>query len=120
MKTPMPLSAVVAVVFLGWSAPTLSDEAKGDGLFQTKVVPFADLNTVRPEGAKTLYHRIQRAARQVCDLRIGPQKPQQRRLQNTCYAEAVAHAVQHVNLPQLTASHDAAIARAAAYNLSAQ
>lgn len=111
MKTPISILAVVAIAFLGWPAPTLSNEAEGDELLRI-AVPFADLNMMHPDGAKALYSRIREAARQVCGVRIGPQSPQERRVQSTCFAEAVADAVKQVNRQQLTAMHDAAIARA--------
>jgi UrcA family protein len=66
-------------------------------------VSFRDLDLSSPEGAKTLYRRIQSAAKQVCGYRGADLIEQS--FWNGCYRNAVSDAVVKVNSPLLTAVH---------------
>jgi UrcA family protein len=73
---------------------------------RTQIVTFADLDTTRAAGAHALYHRIQRAARDVCevdDARAYPSESYQH-----CTSAAIARAVAEVGSPLLTQYHLAA------------
>ena len=66
-------------------------------------VSFRDLNLSEPAGAKTLYGRIQTAAREVCG-RTGADFIEVSAWRS-CYRRAVDDAVRKVNNPLLTAVH---------------
>lgn len=73
---------------------------------KSEVVRFADLDLAKPEGALTLYKRIQHAARKAC----GSESYDTRILTpfgnySNCYHKAMDGAVKHVNQPMLTAIH---------------
>jgi UrcA family protein len=64
-----------------------------------QVVRFADLDLTRPAGAQELYHRIQYAARDVCETsdRLGPDR--------RCIEQAIARAIAEVGTPLLRTRH---------------
>lgn len=66
-------------------------------------VSYRDLDLSTPEGAKALYGRIQRAAKQVCGY-AGADMIEQS-IWNSCYRNAISDAVGKVNSPLLTAVH---------------
>jgi UrcA family protein len=66
-------------------------------------VSYADLDISGPAGAKTLYSRIQAAAKQVCG-HAGADVIEQG-IWRSCYRNAVGDAVRKVNNPLLTAVH---------------
>ena len=73
---------------------------------RTEIVSFADLDTTRIAGAQALYHRIQYAAKDVCeapDARTYSQSYQH------CKSAAISRAVADVGSPLLTEYHQAAI-----------
>jgi UrcA family protein len=72
----------------------------------TVTVSFADLDLSKPEGAETLYQRIQAAARQVCggsvDTRYG-RDLSRRQAVRACYEKALADAIKQVDNSNLLA-----------------
>ena len=94
-------SAWVALVVLASASasgnPNDTDETHG------VKVNYEDLNPDTLAGASILYHRIERAARQVCEADAAPVPHGQWK---TCYRMAIAAAVARVDSPWLTAIHD--------------
>jgi UrcA family protein len=68
-------------------------------------VKFGDLNLANSGGVETLYKRIERAARRVCDIDSEQSDPSRQSHWRYCYKTAVANAVQDVNNQNLTAMH---------------
>jgi UrcA family protein len=66
-------------------------------------VSFRDLDLSNPEEVKTLYRRIQRAARQVCGYES--YEPIEQLMWRECYKAAIANAVAKVRSPLLTAEN---------------
>ncbi len=94
-------SAWVALLALA-SAAASSNPSDTDELHAMKV-DYADLNVHTLAGAAVLYHRIERAARDVC----GPDSEVSRHGQwKLCCRMAIAAAVAKVNSPWLAAIHD--------------
>src|SRR5215831_14003577 len=64
-----------------------------------QVVSYADLDLTRPAGAQELYHRIQHAARDVCETyyRLAPDR--------RCIRQAIARALAEVGAPLLMTPH---------------
>jgi len=69
------------------------------------LVHFSDLNLDRPRDVARLYHRIAVAADKVCGPRFLGGLPQSS-VYTSCYHDAVAQAVAHVNQPRLTAYYE--------------
>ena len=86
-------------------------EASGfDRRYVTKsvTVPYADLNLKNEEGALTLYQRLQRASRAVCDVYDGSFSTislRDRVNTRKCYHEALTAAVESANSDKLTSIH---------------
>ena len=70
-----------------------------------EVVRFADLDLTRPAGAQELYRRIERAARDVCELRGADYYGLN--ADTTCRKSAIARAIEHVGVPLLRDQHQA-------------
>lgn len=68
-------------------------------------VSYADLDLSKRAGAETLYRRIRKAARAVCEP--GSLSPGRMGVWRDCIEEAVANAVVSINRPTLTALHRA-------------
>jgi UrcA family protein len=83
------------------SANCLAGEQPND--VRRQVVRFAELDLTRPAGAEELYRRIQRAAREVCQI-----DGWRGYASMECINSAIARAVAAVNTPLLTAHHQAA------------
>jgi UrcA family protein len=66
----------------------------------TKTVRYADLDIQNPTDAKTLYHRIRVAARDVCDTHSRDWF--EREAGHACIERATDDAVRKVNAPALT------------------
>jgi UrcA family protein len=79
---------------------------------QSIAVSYAELDVSRPEGAKVLYQRIQRAALVVCNEYASPYRILRARA-SACYQDAVANAVAHVNSAQLYTIHREHLTRVA-------
>lgn len=69
---------------------------------KTFTVSYADLDLSKPAGAKTLYSRIKRAARNVCSPYDSIHF---RRAWRDCLDQAITNAVAEVNRPTLAALH---------------
>jgi UrcA family protein len=92
--TVLGVIVILAGITPAWSA---TPEAR------SITVSFRDLNLSEPAGAKTLYGRIQTAAKQVCG-RTGADFIEMSTWRS-CYRHAVDEAVRKVNNPLLTAVH---------------
>ena len=79
----------------------LTAQAAGDGL-PSKRVSYADLDISKPPGAKVLYGRIVRAAREVCRSN-GYESLGAAQLTNHCVDFAIDNAVKDVGSPALSA-----------------
>lgn len=102
------LTAVITVLtLLGTARATLAtglDPQAGEGI--GRYVSYADLNLDRREDAATLYARIERAARSVCQSELGLfARPDF--VLRACARHAIERAVVSVNHPNLLAVHDA-------------
>jgi UrcA family protein len=100
---------LTTIISAGLSAQALSAGTGRDAERSTKTVRFADLNLARPEGAETLYQRLEAAARSVCgrpsDVEGGARGAKEKARRRECADQAVADAVNEVNRPQLVAVH---------------
>ena len=95
-------TSLIGTVTLCAVAPAAFAAALPDDV-RRQVVSYADLDLARPAGAQELYHRIRRAARDVCETsydRLGHDRH--------CIAQAIARAVAEVGAPLLTTRHLAA------------
>lgn len=74
-------------------------------------VPYADLNLQRPEGAKTLYQRLQQAAKQACDINaVDIDKNLAIRSDaRNCYRMALSGAIAEFNNEHLNRLHNATL-----------
>jgi UrcA family protein len=70
------------------------------------VVRFSDLNLSQPQDAATLYHRIQRAAREACENDAAGSLARLQQF-HECVDQAVTNAVAKVSSQQLTVIHEA-------------
>lgn len=75
-----------------------------DGFIEakTKTVSYSDLDLSKPAGAKTLYSRIKRAARNVCSPF---ESATYRKQWRECMDYAISNAVADVDRPTLAALH---------------
>jgi len=70
---------------------------------RSETVKYADLDLSKPAGVKTLYARIEGAARTVCAPKPSPSDMAGTKDYNTCLSHAVDTAVAQVGNPDLTA-----------------
>jgi UrcA family protein len=77
----------------------------------TKTIQYADLNLKSSAGIATLYQRIERAARDVCQLPKGTLQLKLEKELKTCKMDATDRAVLQANLPALSALHVAKTGR---------
>jgi UrcA family protein len=96
LSTAMLLAASVSI-----TSTAYADEQLGG----VETVNFQDLDVNTPAGAQALYGRIHAAAIRVCDSNISSD-PFGPLLAADCAREAVAKAVEHLNLPALTAYYN--------------
>jgi UrcA family protein len=101
-KVTFTLTSTLAAALLALAA-THNAAASDDGPKQ-QVVKFADLDLSKPEGAKALYTRLSKAARQVCSGLEGRRLDEIHRYRS-CVSESVGNAVAAVNQPALTDVH---------------
>ncbi len=105
MKTPLR-TKLTAVLCLAYGTATLSSlhssvaSAAQEGL-PTRIVKFGDLDLSKAAGVKTLYRRIQSAARQVCQLDTVSDVHMMAKEQQ-CMKRAIDDAVNNVNSPALS------------------
>jgi UrcA family protein len=85
-----------AAVGTPWTSAQASEETP-----PSQTVKFSDLDVRTAEGAKILYHRIQKAAYTVCESI--DRDPVMREAAPSCIATAIDNAVKKVNAPYLTA-----------------
>jgi UrcA family protein len=94
---------LTAAALAGLSTGTRADDQVHAA--PSRAVAYADLDLNAPGGMKTLYQRIQGAARAVCR----PPDPffysAGRRAQAECYRLTVAHTVASIDRPMLTTLH---------------
>ncbi len=90
----------LTTISLGALAATPQDEVRQE------IVRFADLDLTQPAGAQELYRRIQRAARDVCEM-YGAGGYAAAMQSRSCANQAIARAVADVGAPLVTARHEA-------------
>jgi UrcA family protein len=73
-----------------------------DDVLPSKKVSYADLDISQPAGAKALYGRIVKAAREVCNY-TGYDQLGAAQVRNRCIDYAIAKAVKDVGSPALSA-----------------
>lgn len=103
------IAAVAAAALAGGAQAAETVEVDAGGLRSMRV-SYAELDLTKPEGARVLLKRLDRAARQVCgeaDIRSASA-----RQSKMCRDQAVARAVGFVNRPALTAELGSAFALA--------
>jgi UrcA family protein len=105
MNTTIQNAARVASFFLcsaiALCALQATAQAADDGL-PSKRVSYADLDISTPAGAKVLYRRIVRAAKDVCEF-SGFDSLGAAQLMNRCIDYAIDNAVKDVGAPALSA-----------------
>ena len=104
MRVAHHLAALLtSVAAAGVFAEVRADEQVQVG--PSKTVAHADLDLSAPEGMKTLYRRIQDAARAVCRPEDAFYYIAGQRARGECYRLTVADAVARVDRPLLTRLH---------------
>jgi UrcA family protein len=105
MNTPIQNTARAATFFLCGAIALctlhLTAQAADDAL-PSKRVSYADLDISKPAGAKVLYGRIVRAAKEVCQFN-GFGTLGAARLTDRCVDQAIDNAVKDVGSPALSA-----------------
>lgn len=97
------------VLGLWMSVPVLVMAARvqaAEGTPPSEVVRYADLDLATGAGIRTLYSRIQRAADSVCEPFASSGTLIPSAAWRSCFNQAVAAAVRHVDRPLLTAYHE--------------
>lgn len=98
-KRPLLLGALAAACLLGAAgagAAPASDEVP------RVIVRYGDLNLANEQGLKILYRRITVAAEAVCP-RLTDRNLRFRSVVQECREQAIARAINDVNIPQLAA-----------------
>jgi UrcA family protein len=103
-KTAVPC-ALLAILLGSLSACADAGAAQPGDAVATRRVKFGDLDVTRSAGAATLYSRIQRAAREVCEPAFASGVREVVLLTHRCMEQSIARAVADVNAPALTAYH---------------
>jgi UrcA family protein len=99
--------ALICVATIGAGlAVNQASAASSDDALRSVVVRYSDLNLAKPQDARTLYARIQTAARLACGDVETPDLARFARFHN-CINEAVTKAVSSVNMQQVTEIHQA-------------
>jgi UrcA family protein len=96
---PLWIGGIAALLVAGTPHAFAGDFEKGTSI----KVKFARADLDTAEGVKSLYRKIEGAARRVCNEDSLPGDPQGRSHWRYCYETAVANAVKDVNNQQLTA-----------------
>jgi UrcA family protein len=107
--TTTRLRRLIATAMLGALAPGFAGiAAAADGMLTRNLsVNYGDLNLSNPQGANTLYRRIVRAARDVCDLPDDNVVPSLNLDAESCRAKAISDAVTMVGSHELIAVYNA-------------
>jgi len=95
----------VATVAAGLAVNQASAATADEGV-RSVVVRFSDLDVAQPQGARTLYTRIQIAARQACGDAETADLARFARYHN-CIEQAVTNAVSSLNVREVTEIHQA-------------
>ena len=95
------VATVATAAVLLWG-PGYAEPA--DGEIPTVAVAYADLDLTSDAGVKTLYRRLQVAAKQVCNVYTGHEiwRAMDRR---ACYRQALSDAVAKINVEMLSVLH---------------
>lgn len=106
-------SKLIASLCLGYAiASVCTTAAAAEEPVPSEVVRYADLNIANPAGALALYHRIQAAARRVCQLN-GAADTRFKGVEPACYKRAVDEAVNRVDSAALSRIHGVTLPRLA-------
>ena len=103
------LKTVVLASLVALGAPSLTMAASPSYLDEGTIkVAYGDLNIDTVAGAKTLYARIERAAKTGCDFRSYTELGSIRRFNEsrTCYEKHITAAVSRINSEALTKVHN--------------
>jgi UrcA family protein len=96
-------STIIAVLFAASAATSTMLNAKLQNVeVSSMIVSYADLNLGSVDGQQTLFQRLKRAARDVCDTREA-RTTQEMRSSRVCYEEALNQAVSEVGSAGLVA-----------------
>lgn len=103
------LLAAFVIVALGapaYAGTEASTVLSGKSVKSVKV-SYADLNLEKSEGAKTLYRRLQKASKQVCDVRAISAEGSLSRVAEgrQCYRDTLSEAVAEIDSDLLTEIH---------------
>jgi len=96
-------STVIALIFAASAGTSTLLNAKLQAVeVKSLTLSYADLNLGSAEDQRTLYQRLQRAARKVCDTRRA-RTGEQVRDSRECYDKALAGAIAEVGNPGVIA-----------------
>jgi UrcA family protein len=99
------VSVIAASLFmLSWVACVPQARAAGVTTTDVQKVSYRDLNLDTEAGVRVLYHRLRRAAEQVCTPR-GSLDAVVKAGWRACYDDAMNSAVASINKPMVTALH---------------
>ena len=93
--------AAATTASAGRSAPTSTDSNEP----RKMVVRYDDLNLSSETGAKSLLHRLERAARQVCDKPSEFYPLTRVTVDRACYAQSLERAIEAVGAQRLSAAY---------------
>ena len=101
------ITSVIAasLLMLSWAACSPQALAADDIVIGVKKVSYGDLNLDTEAGAKVLYHRLRRAAGEVCTS-LESMDAVLRATWTACYHNAMNSAVASVNKPRVTVLHN--------------
>ena len=100
---------IAATVAFALGFPVIASAAdENDIKVRTVKVSYADLDLKKPEGAKALYRRLQKASRQACDVRPPREVGSAKRVNEAkkCYSVALKAAVDEVDSELLSQIHN--------------
>ena len=101
------ITSVIAasLLMLSWAASSAQALAADDIVIGVKKVSYGDLNLDTEAGAKVLYHRLRRAAGELCTS-LESMDAVLRATWTACYHNAMNSAVASVNKPRVTVLHN--------------
>lgn len=108
-KSKLYSSLLASIVAVALGAPAIaSADAKSELQGVSVKVSYADLNLGKQEGAKTLYRRLQQAAKQACDVGSLREEGSVKRLTEArqCYRDSLSDAVEELDNEYLTQIHN--------------
>ena len=106
-RSLLPTLTHTLVLLLGvGSAMALSNPGTAGAAEESQTVSYQDLDLTRPADVRVLYHRLQRAASDVCDP-VPAMELARHRAFEQCYRAALDQAVMQINAPQLLVLHQA-------------